>query len=141
MSFFDSQLSVFKITDTGAVLRDVSASITSIEGLPGPRDLNEATPLNQAGHKFHPTLENGPINLEVIFSDTANTGSDTVFGPLRTHTAAVAFEYHPVGVGTGKVKYTGNLWVRNYSIVTRVGQLLTARVELQVDGQVTRTVP
>lgn len=141
MSFFDSQLSVFKITDTGSTLRDVSASIVAIEGLPGPRELNEATPLNQAGHKFHPTLENGPVNLEVIFDDTANTGSDTVFGPLRTHTAAVAFEYHPVGVGTGKVKYTGNVWVRNYNIGTRVGQLLTARVELQPDGQITRTVP
>lgn len=141
MSFFDSQLSVFKITDTGSTLRDVSASIVSIEGLPGPRDLNEATPLNQAGRKYHPSLENGPINLEVIFDDTANTGSDPVFGPLRTHTAATAFEYHPVGVGSGKVKYTGNCWVRNYNIGTRVGQLLTARVECQVDGQVTRTVP
>jgi hypothetical protein len=137
MSFFDSQVSVFKITDTGSTLRDVSASIVSIEGLPGPRELNEATPLNQAGHKYHPTLENGPINLEVIFDDTANTGSDTVFGPLRTHTAAVAFEYYPKGGSSPK--YSGNCWVRNYSIQTRVGSLLTARVELQVDGQVTRT--
>lgn len=136
MSFFDSQVSIFKITDTGASLRDVSASITSIEGLPGPRELNEATPLNQAGHKFHPTLENGPINLEVIFSDDANVGSDTVFGPLRTHTAATAFEYYPKGGATPK--YSGNAWVRNYTILTRVGQLLTARVELQVDGVVAR---
>lgn len=141
MSFFDSQLSVFKITDTGSTLRDVSAAIVAIEGLPGPRDLNEATPLNQAGHKFHPSLENGPVNLEIMFDDTALTGSDTVFGPLRTHTAATAFEYHPVGVGSGKVKYTGNVWVRNYNIGTRVGSLLSAKVEMQVDGVVTRTVP
>lgn len=137
MAFFDSQVSIFKITDTGAELRDVSPSITSIDGLPGPRELNEATPLNQAGHKFHPTLENGPVNLEIIFDDTALIGSDTVFGPLRTHTAATAFEYYPKGGATPK--YYGNCWVRNYTIMTRVGQLLTARVELQVDGVVNRS--
>ncbi len=55
---YDSQLSVFKITDTGAVLRDVSSYIVSVEGLPGPRELNEATTLNQAGRKWHTGLQN-----------------------------------------------------------------------------------
>jgi hypothetical protein len=136
MALFDSQLSVFKITDTGAQLRDVSPYITSIEGLPGPREINEATPLNQAGRKFHPSLQNVPFTLEVLWSDDANVGSDTVFGPLSRHTAATAFEYYPDGTSP---KYTGSCWVRNFTILTRVGNILTARVECQVDGVVTRT--
>ena len=137
MAYFDSQLSVFKITDTGATLRDVSPYITSIDGLPGPREINEATPLNQAGRKFHPSLQNVPFTLEVLWSDDALVGSDTVFGPLSRHTAATAFEYYPEGAAG--VKYNGNCWIRNFTIVTRVGNILTARVECQVDGVVTRT--
>ncbi len=137
MALFDSQLSVFKITDTGAQLRDVSAYITSIEGLPGPREINEATPLNQSGRKFHPSLQNVPFTLEVLWSDDANVGSDTVFGPLSRHTAATAFEYYPKGGSSPK--YAGNCWVRNFTILTRVGNILTARAECQVDGVVART--
>src|SRR3989304_1989175 len=121
---YDSQLSVFKITDTAAQLRDVSSYIVSVEGLPGPRELNEATTLNQAGRKWHTGLQNAPFNLEILFSDEALIGSDTVFGPLRTHTAATAFEYYPKGGATPK--YYGDCWVRNYVILTRVGNILTA---------------
>jgi hypothetical protein len=137
MALFDSQLSVFKITDTTANLRDVSPYIISIEGLPGPRELNDATPLNQAGRKFHPSLQNVKFTLEVLWSDDANVGSDTVFGPLSRHTAATAFEYYPEG--NPGVKYAGNTWVGNFPILTRVGSVLTARVECQVDGVVART--
>lgn len=137
MALFDSQLSVFKITDTTNNSRDVSPYIISIEGLPGPRELNDATPLNQAGRKFHPSLQNVKFTLEVLWSDDANVGSDTVFGPLSRHTAATAFEYYPEG--NPGVKYAGNCWVGNYPILTRVGSVLTARVECQVDGVVART--
>jgi len=137
MSLYDSGLSVFKITDTGSDLRDVSPYIVSIDGLPGPRELNEATGLNVTGRKFHPTLENVPFTLELMFSADATVGPDTVFGPLSRHTAATAFEYYPKGVTVPK--YYGSCWVRNYTILTRVGSLLTARVECQVEGTVSRT--
>lgn len=141
MAFFDSELSVFQITDTGANLRDISAYITSIDGLPGVRDLNVATALGDGGEKFHPTLERVTITIELMWSDDALVGPDTVFGPLRTHTSAVAFDYGPEGKGTaggGDEKYSGNCWVRDYAITSRSGNMVTARVELKVDGKVTR---
>lgn len=133
---FDSGLSVFKIYDTGGVERDVSDYIVSIEGLPGPRELNEATTLNQTGRKWHPTLQNATISLELVYSEDASVGSDTVFGPLRTHTSAVAFKYYPRG--TSGQYYSGNVWVRDYRVTTRVGSIVTAKVDLQVDGVVAR---
>lgn len=134
---FDSRLSQFKITDATAVLRDISDYIVSIEGLPGVRELNDATTLNRTGRYWHPSLENVTITLELMYSEDASVGTDTVLGPLRTHTAAVAFEYWPHGA-TGK-KYSGNAWVRDYRVVTRVGNIVTARCDLNVQGAITRT--
>ena len=138
MAFFDSQLSVFQITDTGAQLRDISAYIVAVDGLPGTRELSEATTLADAGRKFHPSLENVVITLELLWSDDTNVGSDTVLGPLRTHSAEVAFDYGPEGKGSGDIKYSGNAWVRDYRIVSRAGGLVNARCELQVNGVVGR---
>ena len=72
------------------------------------------------------------------FDRDALVGPDTIFGPLRTHTSAVAFDYGPAGKTGGDVKYSGVAWVRDYRILTRVGNLVTGRVDLQVDGVVTR---
>lgn len=136
---FDSQVSKFTIDDTGGTERDVSDYIISIDGLPGPRELNESTTLNRSGRYKHPTLENVVITLELVASKDASVGSDTVFGPLRTHTSTVDFVYGPFGSSSGFPKYTGACWVRNYVITNRVGNLLVARVELEVQGTVTRT--
>ena len=137
---FDSGQSVFQITDTGAVLRDITPYIVSIDGLPGPRELSEATTLSDTGRKWYPILENVVVTLELLWSDDADVGSDTVLGPLRTHTAAVAFDYGPEGKVAGDIKYHGNAWVRNFQILSRVGQMVSARCELQVNGTVTRGV-
>lgn len=138
MAFFDSQVSKFLINDTADAERDISPYITGIDGLPGPRELNEATTLNQPGAKWHPTLERVTITLDLLYSVDALVGTDTVLGPLRTHTAARAFKYGPHGNTAGFVKYSGSAWVRNYVIVSRVGSILTARCELNVDGAVAR---
>lgn len=138
MAFFDSSISIFEITDTGAVLRDISPYIVSIEGLPGPREFGDVTVLGDSGHKWQPTLENVSINLELLWSDDASVGSDTVLGPLREHTAAVAFDYGPEGKTASDIKYSGDAWVEDYRILTRVGNMVTSRCVLKVNGTVAR---
>ena len=138
MAFFDSQESYFAIDDTGGVLRDVSPYIVAIDGLPGLRELGDATTINDTGRKRHPSLEDVVIVLEAIWSPDSDVGSDTVFGPLRTHTAAVDFEYGPQGSTGTDIKYYGTCWLRNYAIQTRVGNLVLCRIELPVQGGVTR---
>jgi hypothetical protein len=136
---FDAQVQKFAIQDSGGTERDISDYIVSITGLPGPRDLNEATTLNRSGRYYHPTLENVVVTLELVMSKDADYGTDTVFGPIRTNTSVRTFYYGPFGSTNGFPKYTGSAWVRNYSITGRVGNLITATVELQVQGTVTRT--
>ena len=135
---FDSQGSIFQIMDTGAVLRDISPYIVAIDGLPGPREFADVTVLGDDGHKWQPILDNVTITLELLWSDDAEVGSDTVLGALRDHTAAVAFDYGPEGKTIGDIKYHGNAWVEDFRILTRVGSMITARCQLKVNGSVTR---
>lgn len=136
---FDAQVQKFVIQDTSGTERDISDYIISIAGLPGPRDLNDSTTLNRSGRYYHPTLENVTITLEVVASQDALVGTDTVLGTLRQYTATRTFYYGPFGSTGGYIKYTGSVWVRNYSITGRVGNLLVATAELQVQGTVSRT--
>lgn len=138
MSFFDSKVSKFLIDDTGGTQRDLSAFLTELSGLPGPRNLNEVTAMGDSGAKFIPGLENVTITLAGHFDDTATTGPDAVLGPLRTHTAAVDFEYGPKGDTGGFVKYSGTCWATSYEITSRVGSHVGFRATLQVEGTVTR---
>ena len=107
-------------------------------GLPGTRDLNDATALGDSGSRFIPGLQRVTIDLSGMFDDTATSGPDAVLGPLRTHTSAVDFEYGPEGSATGDVKYSGTCWVVSYDLRSRVGWLVEWSATLQVEGTVTR---
>ncbi len=134
----DSQDSVFLLDDTGDVQRDLSPYIIAIDGLPGPRKLSEATALGDGGTKWHPGLEDVAFTLELYWSKDVLVGPDTVLGPLRTHSAVVDFEFGPEGAGSSAIKYSGKCWVRNFTTPVRVGALVFAKAELQVNGQVAR---
>ncbi len=138
MALFDSELSVFQITDTGASLRDLSAFINEVRGLPGPRGLNQVTALGDGGAKHFPTIEDVTINLSGWWDNTATTGPDVVLSALRTHGSATAFDYGPEGKTSGDFKYSGACWVENYEIVSRVGNTVEWTAVLRVDGVVTR---
>ena len=137
-TFQDSEDSVFKIDDSGDVLRDLSPYIIAVDGLPGPRKLSEATALGDGGTMWHPGLEDVPFTLELYWSKDTDVGPDTVLGPLRTHTAAVDFEFGPEGGAENDIKYSGKCWVRNFTTPVRVGGLVFAKAELQVNGKVAR---
>ena len=136
MALFDSKDSIFQIND-GSSLRDISPYILSIDGLPGPKELVDVTALGASGRAWKPSLENVGISLELWWSDDANVGPDTVFRLIRALTAATAWDYGPEGKTTTKQKYSGTCWLKNFTIQTRIGDMVRARVELQVEGAVT----
>ncbi len=138
MSFFDSKVSKFLIDDTGSVQRDLSAYITEVRGLPGPRHLNEVTALRDSGARFIPGLEDVTIILNGIFDNTSTSGPDAVLGPLRTHGSAVDFEHGPEGSSTGNIKHSGTCWVLSYDLRSRVGNRVEWSAILQVESTVSR---
>ena len=99
MAFTDGRRSRFRIADSGGVMRDLSAYITEVSGLPGERTLNEVTALGDLGARFKPGAESTVFTLSGLFDDTAVHGRGLRSGrteiPHRPHTVRVrAVRFH-----------------------------------------------
>ncbi len=140
MAYVDGRASRFRIADADGVMRDLSAYITEVSGLPGARALNDVTALGDAGARFMPGAEGVSFTLRGLFSDTAVSGVDAVLGALRYHTAPTAFEYAPSGTAAGSARYYGNCWVAAYELHSRSGALVSWEAALRVDGSTARGV-
>ncbi len=138
MAFIDGRGSRFRIADTGGMMRDLSANITEVRGLPGKRALNDVTALGDTGTRFNPGAEAVEFTLRGLFDDTAATGADAILGTLRYHDAPTRFEYGPAGLATGSPRYTGNCWVKSYEILSRAGEPVSWLATLQVEGTTAR---
>ncbi len=134
--FYPSTSGYFTIVDKDAAEQNITPYIKSIDGLPGPRGLVDATALGAAGKAWAVGLQDVVFTIELMWSSDASVGPDTVFGPLSRWTASTAFIYAPKGSTGGFRKYYGNCWVKTFNIHTKVGELLMATVECQVDGVV-----
>ena len=145
MAFFDSSISRFHIDDTTGASRDLSASITEIEGIPGSRTLTEITSLSDegpvyiVGAGFKPALTT--VTLTGIFDDSPS-GADAVLGALFTenHPSPVDFSYAPAGTSHGSVRYSGMCWVERYEVSSRAGERVGFTATLRVEGSIARAV-
>ena len=138
MAFIDGRGSRFRIADTGGTMRDLSAYITEVRGLPGERALNDVTALGDAGARFKPGADVVAFSLTGLFDDAPVSGADAVLGGLRSHDAPVPFEYAPAGTAPGKVRYAGNCWVKSYELRSRAGEPVSWKATLQVEGSIDR---
>ena len=134
MALIDGKGSRFRIADTDGTMRDLSAYITEVRGLPGERALNEVTALGDSGARFTPGGESVTFTLRGLFDDSAVVGADAVLGTLRYHDAPTRFEYAPSGLVAGRPRYVGNCWVKSYEILSRAGEPVSWQATLQVEG-------
>ena len=137
MAFTDGRRSRFRIADSGGVMRDLSAYITEVSGLPGERTLNEVTALGDYRRALQARRGVSAVfTLSGLFDDTAVTGADSVAGrteiPHRPHTA---FEYAPSGFTVGKRalhrKVLGEVLRTTQS---QPGEPVSWKATLQVEG-------
>lgn len=142
MANYEARLSVFQVHD-GTALRNISASIIDVGGLPGTRDVIETTALGDTAKTYIAGLQDASITLSLLYDDTAvasspsASGSEPVFGLIWDDTLVRAFDYGPEGSGGGAPKYSGSLFVTNFEITSRVGDRVTATVTAKVSGGVT----
>ncbi len=126
-----------KIQDSGGVLRDLSAYLTST-GLPRSADMAEVSTLGLTSKAYIPGLKDGTIPLEGPIDPTVD---GYLAGILGLATAARTFEYCPQGAGVaGTPKYAGTCWLSSYEQTTGVDDAGTFTAEAQITGDVTRTV-
>ena len=138
MAYAFGRASRFRIADAGGVMRDLSAHITEVSGLPGERALNEVTALGDSGARFIPAADSVAFTLRGLFDDAAQGGPDAVLGALRYHGAPTSFEYAPAGISAGKARYSGSCWVAAYRLSSHAGEPVSWEATLQVDGGTTR---
>jgi len=137
-TFFDSGLSVFQITDTGGTLRDISAYVIAIRGLPGEYPLYDVMAFADEGMTSVKGKPNISFEVDLKWSVDANVGPDTVLEPLVESDNAVAFDYGPRGKSATNTKYSGNCLVERFVISSVIGSDIEATAFLRVNGKVTR---
>jgi len=79
-------------------------------------------------------LTDATISLSGKFDATADSTLAAVLG----QSATLSFEYGPAGSTSGLVKYSGEAIMTSYEVGATVGDVVTASVELQVTGAITR---
>ena len=139
MSFTHGKDAIFKLDDSGGTLRTLTSYVDQVSGLPGARQFSEVTAMGDSGTKSIPGLQNVTFSIQGHFDSTATTGPNAVIASLRTATATATFEYGPEGSTTGKVKYTGECWLTEYTVDASVSDKVSFSATFQVDGTVTAT--
>lgn len=130
---------VFKIDDSGGTLRDISAHVHDVSGLPGGRSLSDSTAFGDGGEKSQPGLANATFTVTGWIDTTATTGSYTVLNGLRTTTATASFEYGPIGSTSGYPKHTGECWLQDLAFDATVTDTVPFKATLKLDGVTTDT--
>lgn len=137
----DAKFQFFSVVDSdGSSTRDLSAFITSVDGLPGTNELADVTTVGDSGHSFIRTLFNTAFTVEGIYDHTAVSGPDVVLSNLLGMTSATTFRYGPTGSSSGQTPpnrlNSGSVWCRDYTVAGRVGTAVSFRSSFQVDGVV-----
>jgi hypothetical protein len=137
---YDSRDVFFSLVGSTGSTHDLSAHLTSIDGLPGERELVDVTRLGDTGHRFIASLWNGRLTFQGLFDKTASTGADVVLTSALGNTSAQAFVYGPTGASSGASpvnrRVTGSLWIRSYVIAGSVGAAVAFSADGQVEGNV-----
>lgn len=123
----------FKVQDSGAVLRDLTALLSSA-GLARSADTADVSTLSSLSKAYIPGLKDGTIPIEGPFDATMDGYLNGILAMARP------FEYCPQGSTTGTPKYSGSCILTTYEADTPVDDAGTMTGEFQLTGDVTRTV-
>ena len=133
MAFVHGKDSKFKLDNSSGSLTDISSYVNNVD-FPETADVAETSALGSSNKSFVVGLKDATIGLTGLWDSTA----DAIFGVVVGQSATLSFEYSPEGTASGKVKYTGEAIMTNYSISSPVGDVVGYSADLQVSGAVTR---
>ena len=141
MPFKAGKAVVLKLTDSGDVVRDVSAFITKMTLTLKGKGLVDVTTMGASGHKWaSDELEDCGFSVDFLFDPTATTGIFAVLKSLRTLTVGKAFEIGPHGSAVGDTKLTGTCFLEDLPLEAGLGDMVKlSGVPFKVDGAVTIT--
>jgi len=135
-TYFDAEVSVFKLND-GSELRDLSAYIKELRGLPGQYKVNDVTTFGSSGERPGPSIFVVHFSAEFLFNMVTDVGTHTVLAGHWENKALRAFEYYPAGETAGNAKFSGSAYLPIYEITSRVGDYIAIHAEFHADNGVT----
>lgn len=136
MAFGHGKNTYFSLGSNGTETTLVNLSTYFNEiGFPETVDTAETSTFGGNGAKTYVVgLTDATISASGMFDPTPDAQISNLLG----HETAVSFEYGPQGNATGKVKYSGSLYVTSYEISSPIGDMVSVSVEMQITGAVTR---
>ena len=132
-TFSHGRLAVFKVADSGAVMRDIS-TVVKTGALTRTNDTAEVSALGTTSKAYIAGLKDAKISVDGMADVTTSGYLDGILGVVST------FEFYPSTTATGSVKYTGSCILTSLATGADVGGAVTVKGEFQVTGDVTRAI-
>ena len=133
MAFVHGKSAVFKLDNSSGSLVDYSAYLEEVS-MPRSVETAETTTFGSSAKSYITGLSDATISISGKFDSAADATLAAVLGQAAT----LSFEYGPAGSTAGLIKYSGECIMTSYEIGASVGDAVTASVELQVTGTITR---
>lgn len=133
MAFVHGKSAAFKLDNSSGSLVDYSAYLEDIS-FPRSVETAETTTFGSSAKSYITGLSDATISLSGKF----DSASDATLAAVLGQSATLSFEYGPAGSASGAVKYSGEAIMTSYEVGATVGDVVTASVELQVTGTITR---
>lgn len=132
-TFSHGKEAVFKVTDAGATLRDIS-DVLNTATLSREVDTAEVSTLGDDDKSYIPGLRDATVSVEGMADVTTSGYLDGLLGVVTT------FEFYPAGTAVGQVKYSGSCILTSFETGAELGGAVTVSGEFQITGGITRTV-
>jgi hypothetical protein len=128
----------FSITGSTGTTHDISAHLTSVDGLPGEYALTDVTDVGDTGHRFAKGRFGAEFRLSGLYDKTVTTGLDTVMTGLLGMTTPSIITYGPTGASSYITPpnrlMSGGAFIRAYTTPGSVG----AAVSFEAMGVLSR---
>ncbi len=132
-TFRHGRSTVFKVQDSSDSLTDISAVMKDVS-FPVSVDTPETTAFGSSTKTYVVGIKDARFSGSGMFDATVDAVLQGIFG-LES---ARGFEYGPEGSATGRIKYSGSLFLTSYQISGSVADMVAASFEFQITGAVTR---
>jgi len=134
-TFRHGRNTVFKIENAADTLTDISNVMRDVS-FPVTIDTPETTAFGSGTKTYVIGIKDARFSGSGMFDATVDATLQGIFGME----AARGFEYGPEGSATGRIKYSGELFLTSYQVSGSVSDMVAASFEFQITGDVTRGV-
>ena len=134
MAFVHGKKTVITLDDSSGSPVDIS-QYTDTSSMARSIELATVTSFGDTGTRSIPGLENSTFSLSGSYDPALDAHLDSLV--LKDTTSTLTFR--PAGTGGSTPTYTAEVWVTSYNCDASVSDKTAWSLELQVDGNVTRS--